>query len=341
MSGSLRSPRLRVLADGSSLPGVLEMDVAANNHLAADRFGLRIAASAVSLADLADPELRLDIQVSLGAGWTRLLLGRPDNVQLDPIGGVLSIEGRDLAALLIEAPLSEAFVNRTASEIAETLAARHGLQPRVESTSATVGRADASGRGQLALHQFARCTTEWDLLATLARAEGFDLFLAGDALHFAPPTTDAPKPIRVSDCTAVTLSQSLGLTRPTEVEVRSWTPAKAASARQVVRSEPASGTVLGEGQGTPTRHALVRPGLSAADAGRLAKRTLADLARHARTAGLSMPGEFELTPRDRVALLGAGPSFSGLWRVAELNRSLDVNRGFTQRLRLDTYEEAA
>ena len=67
---------------------------------------------------------------------------------------------------------------------------------------------------------------------------------------------------------------------------------------------------------------------------------LADLARHARTAGLSMPGEFDLTPRSRIALLGAGPGFNGVWRVAELSRSLDVNRGFTQRLRLDTHEEA-
>ena len=334
MPASLRAPRLRVLARGSPLPGVLEADVAANNHLAADRFHLRLAASAVPFADLVDPELRLDVQVSLGAGWTRLILGRPDSLQLDPIGGTLSIEGRDLAALLIETPLSETFVNRTASEIAETLAARHGLQPRVEPTAATVGRADASGRGQIALHQFARCTTEWDLLATLARAEGFDLFLAGDALHFAPPTAGAPTPLHVRDCTAVSLSQNLGLSRPNEVEVRSWTPSKATSARQVARSGS------GMGQGAPTRHALIRPGLSQTDAGRLAKRTLADLARHARTAGLSMPGEFDLTPRSRIALLGAGPGFNGVWRVAELSRSLDVNRGFTQRLRLDTHEEA-
>lgn len=340
MSGSLRAPRLRVLAGGFQLPGVLEMDIAANNHLAADRFRLRFAASAVSSADLADPELRLDVQVSLGAGWTRLILGRLDSIQLDPIGGTLSIEGRDLAALLIETPLSETFVNRTASEIAETLAARHGLQPRVEPTAATVGRADASGRGQLALHQFARCATEWDLLATLARAEGFDLFLAGEALHFAPPSTDTPVPIRIGDCTAVGLSHNLGLSRPTEVEVRSWTPAKAASARQVAQSRSEAGSKSGR-QGTPARHALIRPGLSSADAGRLAKRTLADLTRHARTAGLSMPGDFELTPRSRIALLGAGPGFDGLWRIAELNRSLDVNRGYTQRLRLDTYEGTA
>ena len=341
MSGNLRTPRIRVLAGGYPLPGILEMDIAANNHLAADRFRLRLAASAVSLADLADPELRLDVQVSLGAGWSRLILGRPDSIQLDPIGGTLSVEGRDLAALLIEAPLSETFINRTAREIAQTLAARHGLQPHVEPTAATVGRSDASGRGQLALHQFARCTTEWDLLATLARAEGFDLFLAGEALHFAPPATAAPVPIRISDCTSVGLSHNLGLSRPTEVEVRSWTPAKAASARQVAQSRFEAGSKLGTGQGRPARHALIRPGLSSADAGRLAKRTLADLTRHARTAGLSMPGDFELTPRSRIALLGAGPGFDGVWRVAELNRSLDVNRGFTQRLRLDTYEEAA
>lgn len=331
MSASLRSPRLRVLADGVLLPGVLEADIAANNHLAADRFRLRLAAAAVPAAALADPALRLDIQVSLGAGWVRLLLGRPDSLHLDPVGGTLAIEGRDLAALLIEAPLGETFVNRTASEIATILAARHGLQPQVAVTEATVGRADASGRGQLALTQFARCTTEWDLLATLARAEGYDLFVAGDALHFEPPSTTSPIPLAVVDCTSISLSHSLGLSRRTEVEIRSWTPGQARFARQTAQA--------GAGPESATRHALIRPGLSSADAGRLAARTLADLTRHARTANLAMPGDFVLTPRSRIALQGAGPGFDGLWRVAQLDRSLDIDRGYTQRLRLDTYGE--
>lgn len=333
MSGSLRAPRIRVLADGDPLPGVIEADVAANNHLAADRFRLRLAASAVPAADLADPALHLDVQVSLGAGWTSLILGRPDALQLDPIGGTLSIEGRDLASLLIEAPLSETFANRTASDIAAILAARHGLQPMIVATQATVGRADAGGRGQLALNQFARCTTEWDLLATLARAEGFDLFVSGNALHFAPPASAVPIAIRVADCVAVSLAQSLGLSRPTEVEVRSWTPRSATVAKQAMSG--------GTGKGTRTRHALIRPGLAPSDAQRLAGRTLADLRRHARTAALSMPGELALTPRSRVVLLGAGSGFDGTWRISELNRSLDTARGLTQRLRLDTYEEAA
>ena len=333
MSGSLRAPRIRVLLDGDQLPGLIEADIAANNHLAADRFRLRLAASAVPIADLADPALRLDVQVSLGAGWTSLVLGRPDTLQLDPIGGTLSIEGRDLASLLIEAPLSETFANRTASDIAATLAARHGLRPMIFATQATVGRADAAGRGQLALNQFARCTTEWDLLATLARAEGFDLFVSGNALHFAPPARTAPVAIRVADCVAVSLAQSVGLSRPTEVEVRSWTPHSAAVAKQAMLG--------GTGKGARTRHALIRPGLTSSDAQRLAGRTLADLRRHARTAALSMPGELALTPRSQVVLLGAGSGFNGAWRVSELNRSLDTVRGFTQRLRLDTYEEAA
>ena len=98
MSG-IRAPRVQVLADGGMLAGVLAADVFANNHLAADRFRLRIAASVADLAVLQAPGLRLDVQVGWDGGWTSLIVGVADSLAFDPVRGELDVEGRDRSCL--------------------------------------------------------------------------------------------------------------------------------------------------------------------------------------------------------------------------------------------------
>jgi len=319
-----------VLADGSALPGVLAVDVFANNHLAADRFRVRIAAGAAGLAELQAPGLRLDVQVGWDGVWVSLVVGTADALAFDPVRGVWDIEGRDLSAGLIEAQTGETFANQTASEIAETIAARHGLVPDVEPTSTPVGRYYQDEHDRLTLGQFARATTEWDLLAFLAGQEGFDLFMQGTRLRFGPPALDGAVTLRVADCLSLELEHALGLARAIEVTVRSWGTRAGAAVEHTARS----GGAGSGGAGTAWRHGLVRPNLDAGQAQRLAERALADLQRHEWTAHATMPGELGLTPRSRVALLGAGADWDRDYAVAELSRHLDVRRGFTQRLRL-------
>ncbi len=326
MSGT-RAPQVQVLADGGALPGVLAADVFANNHLAADRFRLRIAASVADLAMLQAPGLRLDVQAGWDGGWTSLIVGAADALAFDPVRGVLEVEGRDLSADLIETQASDTFANRTSSEIVEIIAARHGLSADVERTSTPVGRYYQAEHDRVALGQFARATTEWDLLAFLAGQEGFDLFMQGDTLRFGPPDGDAV-PLRVEDCLSLELEHALGLAREVAVTVRSW------GTRAGVALEH---TVRGSGGGKPLRHVLVRPNLDAEQAQRVAERALADLLRHEWTARATMPGqvgpgELALTPRRRVALVGTRTEWDRVYAVTELSRHLDVRRGFTQRL---------
>ena len=47
-----------------------------------------------------------------------------------------------------------------------------------------------------------RATTEWDLLATLAGWEGFDVWVSGTTLHFRPPDTLTPPPVLSAAATA-------------------------------------------------------------------------------------------------------------------------------------------
>ena len=88
--------------------------------------------------------------------------------------------------MMIEARVDETFSNRTSSEIAATFAGRHGLQAAVQQTSTPVGRYYQSEHDRLTIGQFAKATTEWDLLAFLAGREGFNLFMDGETLVFGP-----------------------------------------------------------------------------------------------------------------------------------------------------------
>lgn len=316
---AVRQPRLQVLADGAVLPGAVSAEVNSNNHLAADRdrFRVRFAARGLDLADLSG---RLDVQVGLDGGWSSLLLGTADSVHFDPIRGTLDVEGRDLSAALVEARVDETFANRTSSEVAEVLAARHGLEADVTATSVTIGRLYGSERERLTMGQFARAATEWDLLAALAGQEGFDLFMDGPRLHFGPSDGADPVALPVGGCVSMEMEHRLALAN-VQVQVRSWG----------TRAGIAVSATAGAGS---RRHGVVRPNLPQDEAQRLAERTLADLQRHEWAAHVVMPGELALTARSRVQVQGAGAGWDQVFAVAEISRQLDVRRGFSQRLAL-------
>ena len=318
-----RSPRLQVLADGAVLPGVIEAEVFSNNHLAGDRFRVRLAGQLGGLAIVDNPGVRIDVQVGLDGGWTSLVLGEADSVSVDPLQGVVDLEGRDLSALLVDTRVDETFANRTSSEIVETLAGRHGLGAAATATRTLAGRYYQSEHDRLTMGQFARAMSEWDLLSYLAVQEGFDLFVDGGVLTFGPPAQTAPLTVTPADCERLHLEHSLGMARSIEVAVRSWDQR---GAQAVLR------TARGGGSGRAWKHSVVRPNLPADEAQRLAERVLADLVRHERTASLTMPGNLSLSPRQVVALQGTGTRWDGVYAVSEVNRHLDVRRGFSQRV---------
>ncbi len=294
---AVRQPRLQVLADGAALPGAVSAEVHSNNHLATDRFRVRLAARGLDPTVLSG---RLDVQVGLDGVWSSLLLGTADSVHFDPIRGTLDVEGRDLSAALVEARVDETFANRTSSEVAELLAARHGLEADVTATSVNIGRLYGSDREQLTMGQFARAATEWDLLAALARQEGFDLFMDGSRLHFGPSGGADPVVLPVGGCVSMEMEHRLALA-DVQVQVRSWG----------TRAGTAVSATAGAGS---RRHGVVRPNLPQDEAQKLAEQTLADLRRHEWAAHVVMPGELALTARSRVQVQGRVGTRCSRWR---------------------------
>lgn len=323
MRAEARTPRLQVLADGVALPGVLEADVRLNGYPAADRFLVRMAAAAGGLAIVDAPGVRLDVQVGLGGSWTSLVVGEADAVRLDVVQGLVEVDGRDLSASLIDSRVDETFANRTSSEIATLFAERHGLRADVAATGTAVGRYYQSDHEGLTMGQFARAMSEWDLLAALAQREGFSVFVTGDALRFGPADEGVAVTLTPGDCVGLHLEHQLPMTRAIEVTVQSWDQEGAAAVAQ---------TATGGGGGRAWKHRVTRPNLAADEAQRVAERVLADLLRQERRVDIDMPGEVAISVRGGVTLQGTGTAWDGTYAVGELNRRVDVRRGFTQRV---------
>ncbi|MCX7382762.1 MAG: hypothetical protein NT133_15400 [Alphaproteobacteria bacterium] len=324
MSGALRWPRLRVLADGAPLAGAFEADVASNNHFAADRFlvGLAVGADPFALLEIVDrPEIEIEVLVSLddGAGFESLVKGDVDRVEYDPMTGVVRLEGRDFSSRLMEARVGESFVNLTASEIATKMAARHGLDADVQVTRVPVGRLWEGNHQRSLLDQFSRAATEWDLLAALAEIEGFDLFVEGPTLHFRP-TGHAPLlRLSLAETGSVRLERALTLAGGIEVVVRSW---------NAERQESCEERVSRPGQKL-RQYVYVVPNLTAAEAALLAQRRLAAIGRHERVVSIEMPGELDIRPRMRIALAGSGTGFDQPYWVDRVDRRIG-RHGFRQ-----------
>ena len=330
LASNLRTPTLTVLADGAPLPHLIDADVLANAHFAAARFRLRLALDPASATALLQPGSVLDIQLRLGGAPVSLLQGEADTIRMDVLNRTVEIDGRDLTARLLDARTQETFTNQTASEIAETLAARHGLIANITATSTLAGRYYSSEHDRLSLGQFARTKTEWDLLTFLAAQEGFEAFVSGETLTFAPlGATSTIQTITPSLCLALSLEHALTLARDIEVTVKSWN-----TRQQSAVSQTAKSTGQSRGGGAPQRIVIVRPNLAPNDALQLASRILADLSAHERIVHAELPGELLLTPRTRVQLSGTNTDFDQLYYVAELDRHFSIEHGFSERISL-------
>ncbi len=319
-----------MLADGAPLPNVMDADILANAHFAAARFRLRLAVDPATATTLLQPGTILDLQLTLGGPPVSVLQGEADTITMDVLNQTVEIDGRDLTARLLDARTQETFSNQTSSEIAETLAARHGLTADVTATTTLAGRYYSAEHDRITLGQFSRATTEWDLLSFLAAHEGFETFVSGTTLTFAPASTAAPTLTLTPDlCLSLQLEHALSLARDIEVTVKSWNTRQQAAYTQTARS-----AARGQRRGPPHRIVVVRPNLAPNDAQMLAQRILADLSAHERLVHAELPGELSLTPRSNVLLIGTGTDFDQTYYVAELDRHFHAEAGFTERLRL-------
>lgn len=339
MSGDLRQPRLRVLANGTELSGAISAEITSNNHYAADRFHIILQTNRTDAALWSETNTALlDVQLALdGQSFISVIQGEVDQLRLNPATYRLSLEGRDLTARLIEARTQETFANQTASDIANILAARHALSADVKPTTTPVGAYWQLEHDRITLDSFSRATTEWDLLVTLAGHEGFNVWVTGTTLHFRPDNETQPTPATLmpSNVISLDLERALTLAHDIEVFVKSWNSRQAHAFTQTARATKSGGSHQGRAGGASKlqRYVYVVPNLTPDAALKLAQSRLAELTRHERVIDAEMPGELSLAPRQQIHIAGTGTAFDQTYWIDEITRRIDVAHGFTQRLR--------
>ena len=344
-AGLTRTPRPVVSVNGVQLPAraVLSLDVTNASHFTADTYRVQLSVSGLPFgfgppywADSQDD--RISVGVSLnGETPTPLVVGRVDDADWDVSGRTLTLSGRDLSAALIDNKTAEKFQNRTASQIAQALALRRGLDSDVQATTTPAGTYYQIDHA-VTTHE----ETEWDLLVYLAEREGFDVWVSGTTLHFRPPPAATGLPYLLlwsdpgdgtsaSNATSLHVSRSQTLARDVVVTVRSWNQKQQKAF--TVTSKRSQAKKSQRHGGTSQAYSFVRPNLTRDQAQAFAEAKAEEITRHERVLTASLPGDAALTTRATVRLAGTGTDWDQLYYPDTVTRRLSVPDGYRMELR--------
>lgn len=339
----VRTPRAKVLLNGTSIPGLIEAETISNNFYQADKFSAHFALYADPAYGAAwwgkQTTLLLDVQFSLdGSSYTSMIIGEVDHMSLDPEGGVVSVDGRDLSARLIDNKTVEAFKNKTASEVAETLAARRGLTPDVKATTSKVGRLYEIDHDRIQHDQFSTAHTEWDLLTMLAQSEGYDVWVTGTTLHFQPLVAiDQQNPYEVvwsasdgqvpwSNAMGIKLERSLTLAKDVVVAVRSFNSQKKTG---FTMYSPSGFRQAAIQSGKAQLFTFTLPNLDRDQAQKKANELREEISKHEKLFNFRRPADLTLDARKVVKLRGIDPdSWDQVYYINSVTRRLNIHDGF-------------
>ena len=259
-----------------------------------------------------------------------LILAQVDDAVCNATAGTVSLTGRDLTALLIDAKTTTTWPDQTASQIVTKLAAQVGLTTQVTTTKTPVGRYSKSAYAAVG-----REIPLWDLVSTYAQQEGFDAYVSGTTLYFGPSQAAADtKPFVIScvrdqakrsitaNVETLELRRSLTLAGDMTVTVighslRTGHAVKEVASRQGVKTVKSSSTKTQAAQ----NYVIRRPNLTAQQALQLAEKTLDDLTRHERTFDATMAEDGTLTTKRKVRITGTGTDFDQDYFLDKISRS--------------------
>lgn len=329
----VRIPRGWFVVEGVPLP-VLELDATVHTYKSADTFAATLALSALPREFdeaywAAQTRIPCEVVLTHGGVRKRLIAGTADQIEIGFHDRRIRVNGRDRAAGLIEAKTTEKFQNRTASEIASDIAARHGLKADVTATTQKVGAYYDIDHARLTDRD-----TEWNLLSALAEREGFVCFVSGDTLTFKAgadqslpvyPITYVPPSLESharGDFTTLRVVRNLTLSRKVKTVVRSWNTKR----KEAVRSER---DLSGDGSDQPLVYEYRLPGLSQEQADKIAEQRLAENTRHEISIQIDAPGDLAIDPRMKLALSGTGTALDQAYFIDSIEHRLGEGHRMT------------
>lgn len=353
-----RQPRGLVKVNGEVVPGWIEFEVDNNVFFHADTFRCTFAVSALPAeygpmwwASQSTIYLELfagfpsDADNFTAADLDSFIYGRVDEITYDPAGTTIEVTGRDLTAAFIDARTYEQFVNRTASEIAAELAARHGMYAVITHTKTKAGTYYELENRRIPFDR-----TEWDLLTWLAHEEGFVVYVKGQQLFFEPPpeanatryalrwsapTLDGAQPTPAFNGMRLTCSRNLTLANDIVVFVRSWNTKQKKGftvKAQATHTKKAIGHGDQQAAGPAQSYSFVRPGLTKEQAQKVANAKLAELSAHEMKISAELPADNLLAMSMLIDLSGTGTAYDQTYYPDSIVRSMSVRNGYTMRL---------
>lgn len=343
---TFRQPQASITLNGTTVTStVRELDVHNNNYFAADTFRVCMALGALppqfNAAFWSDTQAQIGISVDDGTGPVQIMLGNADVIDLDLPNGIVEFNGRDRSADFIDTKTVQKYQNLTASQIAAKLAAGHGMSTNITATATPTGRYYEIDHARLTTD-----VSEWTLLKYLAEEEGFDVFVTGNTLNFVPSqaSTAAPYTLTYQQPTAqqlatgdfmrLALRRSQTLAKGTVVKVVSWNSKQRTAFTATAKRSGAGGSAAAD---SAQLYTYKVPGLTQDQAQRFANARLEEISKHERLVDVTIPGETSLTPRQLVNLTGTGTSFDQSYYIDAIDRSMSVDDGFIQTIRMKNH----
>jgi hypothetical protein len=336
----VEAPRVRAQFNGISIDSITHMEVSLNGSRKSSHFELTVSTGGSvpngcwleSSPGMAAVKILMHFQQN--GSEINLFEGLADSVAYDPINRLARVEGRDYSSVLISSSYQDAYCNQTASEIASQIAQRHGFNSSIAQTTALVGSYQCDGYNQVLLNTHSRIISEWDLLNNLAINEGFELFVSGTTLVFAPSASLQTNYLTIhnADVKSVKFRRVLPLSGQTSLVVKSWN----SWLNQMIQytdgqpddQTPSESTGLNSDLGTEI--AIVRPNLTSSVTEQLAQRYSSAMAERLLSVELVLPGETSLKPLDILTIVGNGPNFNADYVVRSIRRQFSEAGGFTE-----------
>jgi hypothetical protein len=338
-----RSPRIWVQIDGTAFDTVMHADMVSAGSCRSSHFELTLALSGKLeliqwLCSLSGRVVvKIYMRLRPGENDTIMSEGLMDSLTLDSLSNVVSIRGRDYSSILIDSTYQESFYNQTASEVATSIALRHGFLPNIAETSALIGDYSGGDHSQLLLNVHSRITSEWDLLTHLAGIENVELFVDGTSLVFSSLSDLGSNFFSVNKSIAksIRFNKRFPLSGGSNLTVKSWNSwlgqlSHYSDPQLSEQDTPDGNSLAGDSK---VEIAIIKPNLSPQGAEKLYQRCLNSMKEREATVEITMPGEVTIKPGDVISVSGSATSFDSDYAVRTVRRQYSSTTGFVQFVR--------
>lgn len=354
-----RQPRGIVKINGQAVEGWTEWEVDSNTFREADTWSVAFAASNLKAPfDLAWFASQTTINAELFGGLPpdpenysasdlkSYIYGLADQLTYDPAQGILSLSGRDLTSLLIDTKTTEKFQNQTASQIATTLAQRHGLNPVVTATTGPVGKFYEIDHVSLTA-----TNTEWDLLTWLASLYQFVVYVDGHDLHFEPAPKEGSSDYLIQwtppgengwptcNVQSLVFRRTLTVGKGVVVQVRSWNQKQKKGFTATYPTSHAKGIKPGNATEPAQVYSYVIANLTQEQANQKARALYNGIIQHEMRMEADLPADEALTKTSVIKVTGTGTAFDQTYYPESITRRLGVDSGFTMEVQAKNHSD--